>query len=73
MKDKMIQLYHWSDPEEMIYSQYGHVTIKEWLIREGHRILNDHSRCVEIKTNALDQISLFVNDVTKNVIKNQIM
>jgi len=64
MKDKMIQLYHWSDPSDIIVSQYGDVTIKVWLKKEKERILADVSRTAKIKTNGLGQITLFVNDVS---------
>ena len=64
MKDKMIQLYHWSDPSDIIVSQYGDVTIRVWLKKEKKRILADVSRTAYIKTNRLGQEALFVNDVS---------
>ena len=60
----MIQLYHWSDPSDIIESQYGAVTIKVWLKKEKIRILNDPLRIAYIETNGLGQIALFVNDVS---------
>ena len=69
---KYRQLYHWSDPSDIIESQYGLVTIRVWLEKEKERILKDPSRTAYIKTNALDQISLFVDDVSHFAAKNKI-
>ncbi|MDP3778673.1 MAG: hypothetical protein Q8R30_01325 [bacterium] len=58
----LMQLYGWSEADEMIQSQYGRVTIHEWLTREEERIASDPSRRAVIVTHG-NRTTLFVNRV----------
>lgn len=61
--NNMIQLYTWSNPHEGIHTQWGTLTVKDWLTNEYTRITKDPTRHAEIRTNASGQVSLFVNQV----------
>lgn len=58
----LVQLYEWSSPTEMLNTQYGWGTVREWLAHEKNRIERDPSRFAEVvKHNCF--LSLFVNPV----------
>jgi len=40
----MVRLYKWSRLDEVMDTQYGRITIYEWLRREESRIKSDPSR-----------------------------
>lgn len=58
---KMMQLYLWSKPGEMIDTQYGRVSVREWMVREELRITADPTRQAEIRYTH-DRMALFVDD-----------
>jgi hypothetical protein len=62
---KMVQLTIWSNPKEMIDTQYGFITIKKWLKREEKRIAEAPDRCAEIRCGKIgryEAMALFVDD-----------
>lgn len=60
--DPMIQLYCWSGPTEMMHTEYGLLTVEEWLHREWARITADSRRQAEIRTQN-GKVALFVNRI----------
>lgn len=60
----LIPLYHWSNADGMIKSQYGHVKISEWLEREQERISQDTSRQAVVVTQG-NLMTLFVNNMVR--------
>lgn len=41
---QMVILYKWSRPNEVMDTQYGRITVSEWLRREKYRITDDPTR-----------------------------
>lgn len=61
----LMQLYSWSNADDMIQSQYGHIKIKEWLEREQARIAADASRQAVVVTHG-HRMTLYVNDTAND-------
>ena len=59
---KMMQLYEWSDDDEIIESQYGTITCREWIEHEFNRIVSDTNRVAEVREKG-HKVTLFVNQV----------
>ena len=58
----MMQLYVFSNPDEIIDTQYGHIDYLEWLQKERDRITADPDRQAEITWKAR-KCALIVNRV----------
>jgi hypothetical protein len=58
---KMVQLTTWSNPKEMIDTQYGFIGVANWLKKEQRRISADPTRIAEIRSEARG-VALFVDD-----------
>ena len=59
----LMQLTDWSPSNEMIDTQYGRITIKEWLDKEKERITSDSTRRAEIFSRG-NYLALYVDGVT---------
>lgn len=59
----LVQLFKYSHKNSKIKSQYGVVSIAEWLQKEKERIENDSSRIAEITKSRNGMMTLFVNPV----------
>lgn len=61
----LVEFYKFSSPSEKIQTQYGVLSIIEWLREEQKRISLKKGRTAKIvKDNG--KVALFVNDVSKN-------
>lgn len=60
---KLIQLIHWSSPDEKIESQYGVMRIDKWLKKEKARIESDPERIAKI-VNKKGKTALFVDNIS---------
>ena len=58
----LVQLYKWSDPKEVLKTQYGRIPVREWLAREEQRIVSDPTRTAEVVEHC-GLMSLFVDPV----------
>lgn len=68
MAMEMKQLYVWGSPTEMIDSQYGKISYKDWLHKEADRINADPARKAEVKARKHDgKMCLLVNKVCEEV------
>ncbi len=56
----LVQLYHWSQQDEIISTPRGKITVREWIIREHERISSDPARRAEIIMRGT-RVTLFVN------------
>ncbi|MDI6890305.1 MAG: hypothetical protein QMC83_05110 [Thermodesulfovibrionales bacterium] len=56
----MKQLYKWSDPDEIIDTQYGRIQVIDWLVFEKRRLISG-GRIATIRTHN-GKIALFVDD-----------
>lgn len=61
----MVRLYKWSRLNEVIDTQYGRITVKEWLEREKDRITSDPSRQAEVRISG--GIGTLIVDRPKNL------
>ncbi|MDP3800046.1 MAG: hypothetical protein Q8Q90_01345 [bacterium] len=57
---KIVRLYKWSRVDEVLDTQYGTITVNDWLKRERDRILSDSSRKAMIVRNGF-YATLFIN------------
>lgn len=57
---RMVMLYDWSRFDEVMDTQYGRITVEEWLRREKDRIESDSSRKAVIQKSGY-LISLIVD------------
>ena len=60
----LMQLYTWSNTDDMIRSQYGHIKISEWLNYEQARIATDPARQALVVSQGHSRMTLYVNDVS---------
>lgn len=68
---QMSQLYNWSDPNEKVDTQWGIITVREWLDKEANRINSDPKRRAEVLKKA-GKLALFVDKVAKtSKVKNR--
>lgn len=57
-----VQLYEWSAPREMLDTQYGRISVRNWLSWEKRRIESDPERAAEIVEHC-GFLALFVDPV----------
>jgi hypothetical protein len=61
-KVRLMQLYEYGLADEVLDTQYGHISRKAWLQKEKQRIERDKSRVAEI-VYLSNAVGLFVNKV----------